>query len=202
MGARTTTSTMVGVSRITSFTTARSSLLRRAVNSEGGGSAGARVPSRRETTGYPCFALAMAFTTLPAKDGCRSPKKLMPRPSGRTDVSTRTALGLAIRSGCTGCPFSSTAWNQRPSSIMFSGSSRPSTVLGCVPAATRIDFAGRRTGSPESVILPVAASNDRRSRCNAAACPCRSTSTSWGDRHSLKRMPSSNAFQTSSWFSV
>ncbi len=36
----------------------------------------------------------MAFTTLPAKDGCRSPKKLMPRPSGRTDVSTRDGFGL------------------------------------------------------------------------------------------------------------
>ena len=58
------------------------------------GAAGAFVASRRETTGYPCLALAMALTTLPENDGCRSPKKLMPRPSGRTDISTCTALRL------------------------------------------------------------------------------------------------------------
>ena len=49
-------------------------------------------------TGCPCFALAIAFTTLPAKEGCRSPKKLIPRPSSRMDINTETLDGFATRS--------------------------------------------------------------------------------------------------------
>ena len=55
------------------------------------------------------LALAIALTTLPKKDGCRSPKKLTNRPSSRRDNSTRTSSGFAPRCGCTGVPVSSTA---------------------------------------------------------------------------------------------
>ena len=50
-----------------------------------------------------------AFATLPAKEGCVSPKKLTARPSLRMLASTRAADGLRERSGATGRPASSTA---------------------------------------------------------------------------------------------
>src|SRR5216683_471267 len=38
----------------------------------------------------------MALTTLPANEGCRSPKKLMARPSRRIEVSIRATSGFGV----------------------------------------------------------------------------------------------------------
>src|SRR5450756_1964457 len=42
----------------------------------------------------------MALTTLPKKDGCKSPKKLMKRPSECFDNSTCTVLGRLLLRCC------------------------------------------------------------------------------------------------------
>src|SRR5262245_23468134 len=69
----------------------------------------------------------------------------MARPSASTLINTWAAEGLVTRSGVTLRPLSSTAWKYLPSMRTCCGSSRASTVLGCVPAATRIVRAGRTT---------------------------------------------------------
>ena len=50
----------------TSFTTARNSEFKRATRALGSGVSGERRESSPVTTGKPCLALAIAFTTLPA----------------------------------------------------------------------------------------------------------------------------------------
>ena len=53
----------------------------------------------------------MAFTTLPKKLGCRSPKKLMKRPLSARCIRTCVVSGLARpRTTATGAPVASIAW--------------------------------------------------------------------------------------------
>src|SRR5262245_22880143 len=101
----------------------------------------------------------------------------------------------------------SKAWKYLPSMLTCCGSSRPSTVLGCVPAATRIERAGSTTSrddEPGSGRVSSARSSPwaGAESLSARAQPKRSSSTSCGVRRSAKPIPSSSAFATSSWLSV
>jgi hypothetical protein len=110
------------------------------------------------------LALPIALTTLPENDGCRSPKKLVDRPSARIDVSTAGRAGLARP--CTtaaGAPLSSSRRKNLPSSVKWALSSRASTVLGEVPAAIRIMRAGSVAVSGSDV-APSAASRRAATR--------------------------------------
>ena len=142
MGACTTTSTMFGVRRITSCTTARSSSFKFAASSSPG--VGSRRRTAREQPRHHRIALLRAGHRLHhvAREG-RMQIAEEADPAAVLDASTsarETLAGFAIRSGFTGWPSSSTAWNHLPSRNTLCSSSRPSTVLGCVPAATRIDL--------------------------------------------------------------
>ena len=183
---------MVGVRRLTVRILARRRRLRSPRNAAWSLFAAAGSFARVcETTGQPSLALPIAFTTLPAKEGCRSPKKLTARPSGRISVMTRTSLGLASFSGFTTAPSSFSAWKYWPSTLKFSPSSRASTVLGRVPAATSTARAGIEDSAPSAFL-----------KWMRSAWPVASWSMRVGVRPSVKRMPSSIAFSTSSWFSV
>ena len=140
----------------------------------------------------------MAFTTLPKKLGCRSPKKLTKRPSPPPGPRTMHQHVCGVQQeqarspGWTGAPSSSIARKYLPSSLMRP-SSRASTVLGCVPRLHGI--------ARPAVSFPVPSARVRRS---AAAWPqARRGSTARGvELLPAKRTPSSRAFATSSWFSV
>ena len=104
----------------------------------------------------PAWRCAIAFTTLPRNDGCRSPKKLVARPSARMPVSTAGSSGLARP--LTGC-HRIALLVQQPEILAVElrsarASSRASTVLGCVPAATRMRPRRQRHVVPNSCQTP------------------------------------------------
>ena len=193
---------MFGASRSTRTTRARSCAPIRAANAAAGSSVdGARAASARDTAGQPCLAEPIAFTTLPNQLGCTSPKNEIRRSPGSPDISTCAAFGFARWcSGFTGRPASSSARKYLPSTAKCAGCSRASTVFGCVPAATNTLRAGSTT-SPSARQAP-SSSRCWRASAIARTAPYASTSMRFGSRHSAKRMPSSSAFSTSSWFSV
>ncbi len=87
----------------------------------------------------------MALTTLPANEGCRSPKKLIARPSLRSDISTETVLGLATRLGFHRMAFfvhrlEPLAIEEHAAAILAA----QHRYCACVPAATRMDRASMR----------------------------------------------------------
>ena len=133
------------------------------------------------------MAPPIALTTLPAKLGCRSPKKLTARPSARRyhqHPHRRRAWRPARASP--GCRPRRAPGNSGRRARHGPGPRAPSTVLGCVPAATRIVRAGRTISSPglcsgSGRCPPTSCERCRVSR-SAAAWPKRSTSTALGVR--------------------
>ena len=107
-------------------------------------------PARARPPDSPSSRSPSPSPRCPLKDGCRSPKKLIARPSGAyrhqhlpptAGLETSARVSPAIR------PDSSTARNHLPSiqPHVVLGSSRPSTVFGCVPGRHQNRFrAGRR----------------------------------------------------------
>ena len=169
------------------------------ISAPGASTDGASRASMRLTTGYPRLALAIAFTTLPAKDGCRSPKKLMARPSARRLISTCAAA----------------AWDalgRDLAAVLVEGLkilAVDAHVLRLLAAEHGVGLrAGgdqdraRRENDVTRSRAAIAVGLARAESRSARAQPKRSSSTSCGVRRSAKPMPSSSAFATSSWLSV
>ena len=138
---------MVGVRRLTAHHLARKRSLRRGEESAGPRSRPAcarRGRAPRPPPASPAWRSPIALTTLPAKDGCRSPKKLTARPSARMLVQhpDHRRAWRALR-------LDRLRRRRRPPGntgrrgAKCSASSRASTVLGRVPAATSTARAGR-----------------------------------------------------------
>ena len=203
-GARTTTSTIVGVSRSTRTTVARSSPSsareeRRVARADAGA-------TLRQHARHDRIALLRARHRLHDVAGER--RMQVAEEAGRAAVGAdvgehRGLLGLGEaldRLDRLARPRRA-ARKYLPSRWKCAASSRASTVLGCVPAAIRIVRAGSvacayscHTPSPSLCCC------DTRERAGARRRA--STSTASGVRPSAKRMPSSSAFSTSSWLSV
>ena len=189
MGASTTTSTMFGVSRMTSCTTARSSSfsflssvgrLGRGRQPAGQESRNHRITLLRAGHGLHHVAgerrMQIAEETDPAPVCANRHQHARlapasPRARASPDGRLRRPPGTICRRG-----------------RHCAGSSRPSTVLGCVPPPPESTCAGIRTGSPADAFAGAAR---RRGRTDPPP-PLRGVSDS------ANRMPSSSALATSS----
>ena len=199
-GARTTTSTMFGVRRITSCTTARSSSFscRQQLGRRG---LDGRAP--REHARDHRIALLRAAHRLHHVAGER--RMQVAEEADRAPVlaaatsARATCCGFAIRSGFTGLPVF--VDGLEVPAVERTRCARPRAPAPCWAACRRPPgsiCAGSVTRLARRQQLAVASSNDalqaqRRRRARTA-----STSTSSGARHSAKRTPSSSAFATSS----
>jgi hypothetical protein len=187
MGARTTTSTMFGVRRTTSCTTGAQFVVERGESAQPARvrSAGLRAPACAKPPDSPASRWPIAFTTLPANDGMQIAEEADGAAVGRTDISTCDGFGLGD------------ALRLHRLAVLVDGLEiaavehdvvlvlAASTVLGCVPAATRMVIS--RAFARRIIILP--ASSARMKGRSAAAWPKRSTSTSSGVRHSANGRP-------------
>ena len=189
-GARTTTSTMVGVRRSTRSTVARSCAVERREERARRSPATPGATLREHARHDRVALLGAAPSPSPRcrrTTGAGRRRSSIARPSAQHVGQHGRALpGLARpRTTLTGLPSSSSTRKYLPSSVKCAASSRASTVLGCVPAATRIVRAGSvacavscHTPSPSVCCSDTCerrrARRARRRRSRAASGPRRS----------------------------